>query len=143
MSEKDIKKIFLFFYYNFLNVDKAVEFSRKITFKNTLQSLSFENSSNAIELIKASMRILSKAQERMTLHTHLVKDLRIHHFSDFHNDIWRDFIRTTPEDEYLALIWLHVIKLDMPTVAKGLNISEGTLRYRVSRALKKLVEISS
>lgn len=143
MNEKDIKKIFLFFYYNFLNVDKAIEFSRKITFKNNLQSLSFENSNNAIELIKASMQTLSKAHERMTLHTPLIKDLRIHHFSDFHNDVWRDFIRTTPEDEYLALIWLHIIKLDIATVAIGLNISEGTLRYRVSRALKKLVEISS
>lgn len=145
MNEKDIKKIFLFFYYNFLSVDKAVEFSQKITLKTqlrTFKSLSFDDKQNAIHLIKKCIQTLHSAKERMTLHTPLIKDLRIHHFSSFHNDVWRDFIRTTPEDEYLALIWLHVIKLDLSTVAMALNISEGTLRYRVSRALKKLVEIS-
>lgn len=145
MSEQDVKKIFLFFYYNFLNVDKATESARQITFKNkmnALKPLSFDQPEGAIALIKKCMQILQANKERMTVHTPIAKDSRLHHISDFHNDIWRDFIRTTPEDEYLALIWLHILKLDLPVVSIGLQTSEGTLRYRVSRALKKLVEIS-
>lgn len=51
---------------------------------------------------------------------------------------WRDFVRSTPADEILIVIWNHILKIPLGAISKSLGISEGTLNYRLSRAIKKL-----
>ncbi len=51
---------------------------------------------------------------------------------------WRDFIRHAPEEEILSMIWVQILNLPIRAVARGLTLSEGTIRHRVSRAIRKL-----
>lgn len=51
---------------------------------------------------------------------------------------WRDFIRHAPEEEILSMIWVQILNLSTRSVGRGLGVSEGTIRHRVSRAIRKL-----
>ena len=51
---------------------------------------------------------------------------------------WREFRKEAPEDELLILLWSKVLKLSDEGIARGLNVSTGTVRYRVGSALRLL-----
>ncbi len=51
---------------------------------------------------------------------------------------WREFQKLATQDELLAVIWSKVLEIQDHDIAQGLGISEGTVRYRLGRALRKL-----
>ena len=51
---------------------------------------------------------------------------------------WKEFQKGSPEDEMLALIWSQILKIKDEDISVALGLTEGTLRYRVGRALRKL-----
>jgi hypothetical protein len=55
---------------------------------------------------------------------------------------WREFRKKAPPEEFLAVVWTEVMALPPGDVAKALGISEGTLKYRLSKALRHLGELS-
>jgi DNA-binding CsgD family transcriptional regulator len=55
---------------------------------------------------------------------------------------WMEFQKTAQEEELLAIIWFQILKISEIDIAEGLKISQGTLRYRVGRGLRKLGTIA-
>jgi hypothetical protein len=51
---------------------------------------------------------------------------------------WKEFQKIAPEDELLAVIWSQILGLKDEDISTALGFSEGTLRYRMGRALRKL-----
>lgn len=51
---------------------------------------------------------------------------------------WKEFQKSAPEDELLAVIWVHLLGYSEARVSQALGLTEGTLRYRVGRGLRKL-----
>lgn len=51
---------------------------------------------------------------------------------------WKEFQKSAPEDELLAVIWVHILGYSEVKVAAALGLTVGTLRYRVGRGLRKL-----
>ncbi|MNT80198.1 hypothetical protein D3C72_2196280 [compost metagenome] len=51
---------------------------------------------------------------------------------------WREFQKTASEDELLTVIWSKILKLSDHEISEGLGITQGTIRYRLGRALRKL-----
>lgn len=51
---------------------------------------------------------------------------------------WRDFVRHAPDEETLSLLWVQVLNLPIKAVAAALDVTEGTIRHRLSRAIRKL-----
>ena len=51
---------------------------------------------------------------------------------------WKEFQKTATEDELLSLIWSQVLKISDAELSTALGITEGTIRYRVGRALRKM-----
>jgi len=51
---------------------------------------------------------------------------------------WKEFQKSAQEDELLAVIWSKILKINDEDISSALGIPEGTLRYRVGRALRKL-----
>ncbi|NQZ00037.1 MAG: hypothetical protein HRT45_05130 [Bdellovibrionales bacterium] len=51
---------------------------------------------------------------------------------------WREFRKESAEDEFLILLWSKVLKFSDQGIANGLNVSTGTVRYRVGSALRVL-----
>ncbi len=53
---------------------------------------------------------------------------------------WREFRKRVGHDEFLSVLWTKVLEIPEDDVAKALRISNGTLRHRLSRGLRKLGE---
>lgn len=51
---------------------------------------------------------------------------------------WKQFHRSTKKEELLFIIWNRVLKIPLPVISKALNMSEGTVSYRIGKALNKL-----
>jgi hypothetical protein len=54
---------------------------------------------------------------------------------------WRAFQRTSPENEIIAVVLSKILHFEDKAVAKGLNISLGTARYRIGKGIRSLGEI--
>jgi DNA-directed RNA polymerase specialized sigma24 family protein len=52
--------------------------------------------------------------------------------------LWKEFQKSAPEEELLALIWSRILGFSDQEVSAGLGVTEGTVRFRVGRALRKL-----
>jgi hypothetical protein len=55
---------------------------------------------------------------------------------------WKEFRKKAPPEEFLAVVWTQVLAIAPSDVAKALGITEGTLKYRLSKALRLLGELS-
>lgn len=51
---------------------------------------------------------------------------------------WKEFHKKISKTELVSLLWGLVIKLPEENILNALNITQGTHRYRISSALKKL-----
>lgn len=51
---------------------------------------------------------------------------------------WKEFQKKAPEEELLALVWSKVLNFTDQAISEGLGLTEGTLRFRVGRALRKM-----
>lgn len=51
---------------------------------------------------------------------------------------WNQFIKDSKEDELLLVTWSKILNISDADIARGLGLSEGTVRYRVGNGLKKL-----
>lgn len=51
---------------------------------------------------------------------------------------WNQFMKDSKEDEMLLVTWSKILNISDYDIARGLGLSEGTVRYRVSNGLKKL-----
>tara|TARA_B100001248_G_scaffold262716_1_gene261414 strand:+ start:9887 stop:10339 length:453 start_codon:yes stop_codon:yes gene_type:complete len=55
--------------------------------------------------------------------------------------LWQQLLRESKEEEALFLIWSHVMNISDHNIAKGMGLSDGTVRFRIGNALKKLGKI--
>ena len=51
---------------------------------------------------------------------------------------WFDFLKEAESETVTPIIFSQILKVNDDDIAKGLNISVGTLRYRLGKALTKL-----
>jgi len=142
--EDAARDIALFFYYAFLDDRKALEASGSV-YRN---------------LLKQDLRAYSKVQ----LHSAVVhftysywkrfrnKDRR--YFGELPSAAlwippggvqlgpWRELLKRSSSQEYpIYLIWIYILGYSEHEVAVGLNTSEGSVRFRVGRALRTLGDL--
>ncbi|MFZ4402588.1 MAG: hypothetical protein ACOYOK_00665 [Pseudobdellovibrionaceae bacterium] len=55
--------------------------------------------------------------------------------------IWVLFHKISVWDELFVVIWSNILGCSVESIAEGLSTSEGTIRYRNARALKRLGEV--
>jgi len=51
---------------------------------------------------------------------------------------WREFQKLSSEDELLTTIWSKILRFKDEEISEGLGITQGTIRFRLGRALRKL-----
>lgn len=55
---------------------------------------------------------------------------------------WKEFQKQAPEQELIAVTWVHVLGVSESLLASALNQSEGTIRYRVGNGLSLLGQLN-
>lgn len=139
MSDHDIRSLILFFYLCFLNADKALDATGQSA-RILNQNFKFTRRSKTRELVSTMQKVFAQFENRVTDYTSSERDLRFSFPTKFQPRQWIKFLKETPSQEVQAYIWVHVLDLNLPEVAMALEVSEGTLRHRVGRALRSLGE---
>jgi hypothetical protein len=55
---------------------------------------------------------------------------------------WKEFQKRAPENELIAVTWVHVLGIPEQILARALKVSEGTIRYRVGKGLSLLGQLN-
>lgn len=144
MTDQQGQSILLFFHMSFLNPRLAEQGSRQVykAFQKYLEknksagsATDFENFfvRQSFEVYHRIRKDLSASPGALSTGSGVVQELSAVELSP-----WRDFVRSTPADEILIVIWNHILKIPLASISKSLAISEGTLNHRLSRSIKKL-----
>lgn len=67
-----------------------------------------------------------------------VEDFRFESSQKIELGPWREFKRIAESEEFSAVLWTLILEFPARQVAAGLNTTEGTIKLRISRGLKKL-----
>lgn len=142
MVDSDVKAIALFFFYTMLDERMAIHASAE----------AYELALNKIE-----NKINLKTQALIVFCTQQIWQKHVKHFQrgrpqyrlesgwqfppELELDTWKEFQKKANEEELLALVWSRVLKIEDENIAVGLGLGEGTVRFRVGRAVRKLASM--
>jgi hypothetical protein len=144
MFESEIRSICLFFFFSYLDDEKAILSATKATdlFFKKMRLAPQTKPNVAVVLItrqiwEKSRGNFYRGQPRVSA------DSGWQPPEGLDMSAWKEFQKSSPEDELLSLVWSRILKIPEVEISEALGISEGTLRYRVGRALRKLGGMTS
>ncbi len=143
MTDQQGQSILLFFQMSFLNPSLADQGSRQVYKSLVKHREKTKNLSNSYDFdnffVQSSHDIYHRMRKQMLSTTGQFSSTGVvQELSNIELSPWRDFVRSTPADEILVLIWNHILNIPLPAISKSIGISEGTLNHRLGRAMKKL-----
>lgn len=138
MSDSSIRAIVLFFFYATLDERRSVlASSEAIEWVNQKIKKNPELNHNVL-IVAATSKFWKKHKK----HIQRGRPQGIDSGWKLPNEVdlspWKEFQKKAEEDELLALIWCQILKLSEEDISIGLNSTEGTVRFRVGRAVRKL-----
>ncbi len=139
MTEADIKSIALFFYFALLDDRRAIEASTQALALCRDKKQRNPELSTPVAFVAATKITWDKFKVRVTRgrpNTTVESGWLIPEGVDL--GPWREFQKTASEDELLTVIWSKILKIEDNDISEGLGITQGTIRYRLGRALRKL-----
>ena len=140
MTEEEIRSIALFFYFLTLNSEAAVEASASALAE--ARDLLKREPQRPHEEILISAMVDIMEDLPLDLPKSEKNDLR-----DFQNwglpkdidfNFWREFHRRASREEISALLWSGVLGFSHHGIAVSVGLQEGTVRYRLGQAYRKL-----
>lgn len=139
MTEADLQSITLFFYFALLDDKKAIEASSKALALCRVRKTKNPNLKNAVAIVAITKSVWDKYKARVSRgrpNTTIESGWLIPEGLDL--GPWREFQKLASEDELLTVIWSKILKIADDDISEGLGITQGTIRYRLGRALRKL-----
>lgn len=129
-----VRPLSLFFFFSLMNETKSIHFTIKTIEK--LKKLKPGSDLNKM-MIRISTDLFLKNK-----HTEVYITKNVGEFWILPKDLelgpWKEFHKKISKKELVSLLWGLVIKAPENDVLDALDITQGTHRYRVSSALKKL-----
>lgn len=139
MTEHDIQSIALFFYFALLDDQKAIEAASQALALGRVRKQRNPQIKNTVALVSATKSVWDKYKARVARgrpNTSVESGWLLPEGVDL--GPWREFQKSASEDELLTVIWSKILKIEDDDISEGLGITQGTIRYRLGRALRKL-----
>jgi DNA-binding CsgD family transcriptional regulator len=139
MFEAEIRAISLFFFFALLDDERAVLAATKSTdlFFKKMRSSPAMNKNVAV--VSITKQIWEKIRGNFFRgHPNLSSQSGWQPPTGSDLSPWKEFQKSVAEEELLALIWSRILKIKESEISEALGITEGTVRYRVGRGLRKL-----
>jgi len=139
MGESEVRSIALFFFFAFLDDRRALEASTQaISLFNDKKKKNPQFNNNEL-IVMSTFSVWTKNHLKLNRgNPNISTDAGWMIPTDLDLGPWREFQKLATQDELLAVIWSKVLEIQDHDIAQGLGISEGTVRYRLGRALRKL-----
>lgn len=135
VTEEHVRKIALFFLFAFSEEKVAVEAAHKAV--SSLKALqAAPDDADVVRVIRKSYDHFKKSTHRTRQPAEPMTSLVP--ASGVDPATWRKFQKDSGEVEIVAVILARILKLDEEAIAKGLNVSLGTARYRVGKGVRSL-----
>ena len=139
MGESEVRSIALFFFFAFLDDRRAVEASAHSVSALNNKKKKNPDSTSSVLIVMSTFSIWSKLHLKLNrANPNFSSDAGWIIPTDMDLGPWREFQKLATQDELLSVIWSKVLGFSETDIAQGLGISEGTVRYRLGRALRKL-----
>lgn len=139
MNEVEVKAIALFFYFAFLSERRAIDASMEaLSLLNEIKSKKPDIKS-MVAFVAATDQVWEKNKTKITRgRINVAENTGWILQSQVELGPWREFQKHATYDELVILIWSKILKISDQEIAEGLSITNGTVRYRLGRALRKL-----
>jgi hypothetical protein len=146
MTDELINKSALFFYLLTLDDKLATEATRK-----ALELMQVRGNKKIVPSQESEVELMLKCclEEWFKLRPRLHKDqtqvttttaLRWPEHLDLNP--WKEFQKRAPEPELIAVACVHVLGFSEATLARCLNLTDGTIRYRIGKGLALLGQLN-
>lgn len=139
MDEAVVQAIALFFFFAFLDERRALEASTQaVSYFAAKKKKNPELSTNTL-VVMSTLALWSKHHLKVYRgNPNLFTEGGWAVPTGLDLGPWREFQKKATHDELLIVIWSKVLGISDTDIAFGLGISEGTIRYRLAKALRKL-----
>ena len=143
LSENQIRSVALFFLFALLDERAAMPYANRVTavLKTKLGRHAEESTEAKQIVLGACYRQFQKIKKdilRGQVSTSLSSVLTLPSGADL--GAWIRFHKDATDDELLALIFSKIMGFSDFDIAQALGVSEGTIRYRISHAVRRLGE---
>ncbi len=139
MAEADAKSIALFFYFALLDDNKAVEAASQALALCRDRYQKNPSLKKNVAIVASTKVVWDRYKARIFRgrpNTSVESGWLLPQGVDL--GPWLEFQKTASEEELLAVIWSKILNIDDGEISEGLGITQGTIRYRLGRALRKL-----
>ncbi len=139
MNENDISAIALFFFFALLDDQKAIEASSRALALGRSRHERNSKIKGSVALVSVTKAVWDQYKLRVARgrpNTSVESGWLVPEGIDI--GPWREFQKTASEDELLTVIWSKILGIADDDISEGLGITQGTVRYRLGRALRKL-----
>ncbi len=139
MGESEIKSIALFFFFAFLDDRRAVEAATQAIAICSNKKKKNPQFSSEVLIVMSCFAVWTKHHLKLNRgNPNITTDAGWMIPANLDLGPWREFQKLATQDELLAVIWSKILEIPEREIAEGLGISEGTIRYRLGRAIRKL-----
>lgn len=141
MTESQIKSVALFFYFTLLDEEFA-EKATRLTIESC-QKVFKKNPPAEEEMMIFIVKKMNSIFERIRSEQLLIKPVlnrKPSHFflPEISFGAWRQFHKEATVEELVAVVCSQILNLNDTTISKGLDITVGSVRYRVGIGLRQL-----
>ena len=139
MGESEVRSIALFFFFAFLDDLRAIEGSAQAISALEIKKKKNPASASAVLIVMSTFAVWSKHHLKLNRgNPNFTNEAGWNIPTDIDLGPWREFQKLATQDELLSVIWSKILGFSETDIAQALGISEGTVRYRLGRALRKL-----
>lgn len=138
-EKQAIEKLALFFYFCFMDEGRAQAATLK-----AIQGLRDKNTNESwnSRLVRTSRKVLGKQKDFGSVsHIGFVQG-NIEFPEGANWGPWFEFRKQSEMDSFTSIIWVKILGISTAEVAQGLDVTEGTVRYRLSHALREMGRIT-
>ncbi len=139
MDELAIRDIALFFFFCLLDEEKAHDLSFRAVDEYYELKRKFPSEALPMLVVKSTFKIWNKHKSKFQRGR---PQINRHMGWTWPHDInfgpWMEYQKNAMTDEFIVAIWSLFLKYNDEDIAVGLDLSKGTIRYRLGHALKQL-----
>lgn len=141
MTEEQIRSVTLFFYFTLLDENLSEKTSHQVIedLRIKFKKLTVTDAERAALIVKLCTSELVKLKRQHPSNPAMLKsDSQIQLPKGIALGAWRQYHKEALLEDLITVTWCKVIRFESDVVASGLEVSQGTINYRLGRGLRQL-----